>query len=574
MLGSAAGNWLYSNRRWLSPADPSEKSILETNYDKLCSLHPEFRACSKECFLSHLFEVTSAWSKIMSDCSLLPIHPGDLPGIATESEIHEEIEAVQNVNLLAKKRRRASAEDGSPRPKTARKERPHDLSWLGCMQDEGRLEGMAPDHAQRQRSPPGGAGGAGGAVSPALPQAYPIAPQPRRAVPPPSAFTPRSTPRAHCGGPCTGVSGLRRAPTGPCATGPAQLFNAEALIQGVLFGPGHWRAPGADPCPAGASAPDMAAAVPVCSGGGAGQNQAPPSGVLAATARGASASRAAPLPSAAASLGAGPPAAPRGGLEPVLAARAGVGAAGPSAFTSRERPTGAFTAVVRPRALPPAAARAQGPHLSPPWAAAPTPTQSAVAGPLLRGTAPHARPPGPGDGPQVLPAGSEPAAHTGGAGAWPGLECGGGAVAACGHRSPHCPPYGGWRTAPAACRAEPGGQLWQPAWGPWWLAEGQGGPEASGRPGASECGGPTAVRCGPAAAVRPPEPGPCGGASTPRAGAPSRLPGPASVCTPPSPVAVSSAAVAEGPPGGGGAAACAGTGARSLGADGGGAGGR
>ncbi len=104
MRGSAAGNWLFSNRRWLRPTKPEEKSIFQSNYDTLCTLHPEFRACSKEDFFAHLTEATSAWAKVLSDCSLLPIRLGDLSCSATEAEIHKEMEDFHNDPLLVKRR--------------------------------------------------------------------------------------------------------------------------------------------------------------------------------------------------------------------------------------------------------------------------------------------------------------------------------------------------------------------------------------------------------------------------------------------------------------------------------------
>eukprot|EP00291_Cryptomonas_curvata_P023007 CAMPEP_0172170972 /NCGR_PEP_ID=MMETSP1050-20130122/11626_1 /TAXON_ID=233186 /ORGANISM="Cryptomonas curvata, Strain CCAP979/52" /LENGTH=428 /DNA_ID=CAMNT_0012842337 /DNA_START=180 /DNA_END=1462 /DNA_ORIENTATION=- len=267
-IARAAGNWLFSNRRWLSPANPSERSLLENNYDTLCHLHPEFGACSKDDFLAHLTEATGAWAEIISDCILLPVQPGDLSSSAAESEIQREIEEFQNEALLVKKKRQVKNEDGNPRQKMARKERPSDLSRTGCEQHADRDEGTAPDHAQSawrnsdgQRNPLA----PGIAVGP--PQAFlqrPIAPQSCHALPPPSAFIPPCKPPTHCGGSCTGASALVRAEgtARPGATGSVVPVDIDVgMIHGTHCGSGNERTrpDGADLDFALASAPRVVA---------------------------------------------------------------------------------------------------------------------------------------------------------------------------------------------------------------------------------------------------------------------------------------------------------------------------
>jgi len=500
---SVTGNWLFSNRRWLCPADPSDRCLLEANYDKLCSLHPEFSACSKEDFLEHLTEVTSAWAKIMSDCRLRPTNPGDLSGSAAESEIHKEIEDFQKETLrtFVMKRRRPSAEDGSSRPKTAHRESPSDSSWLGCMQDGGHHDGMTSDHAQPQPNPPGD-----GSAPHCPPQACPIAQQARRALPSPCAFAPCTQQPAHFSDSRPGASPLREVPTWPCTIGPEMPFRVRVgpwMIQEILGGSGRTHGPDSDPSPVGTSALRMAAlrrpGLGDCDNlNGAQDSDWPP--VALPWASGAAQLCAASIASSGPGL--------RGGSEPALAAHIVAGAVGPSAFTSRDRPATAFTAVVRPKARQPAASPALR-HFVGPTRAAPTPIQPAPTRPLLRAAAPQAWPPGPGAEarPQLWPSGSEPPAHIGaglgegGAGNWPGSGCGGSAVAAGGHRSP---PHGGRRTAPDACLSDPSGPRRQPAWGqavPWW--EGQARPGASGRPRESD-GGEPAVHCLSAVTARVP----------------------------------------------------------------------
>ena len=61
----SAGNWLFCNRRWLNPEDPTDRSLLEENYATLASMFPEFGAvCSKANFILKLSEVIGTWIKI------------------------------------------------------------------------------------------------------------------------------------------------------------------------------------------------------------------------------------------------------------------------------------------------------------------------------------------------------------------------------------------------------------------------------------------------------------------------------------------------------------------------------
>ena len=83
---SSAGNWLFCNCRWLEPSDSTDRAHLEKNYDMLCQLYPEFRACSKADFLLHLSQVTAAWNQIATECCL---HrpPRDLPSSDADAEL-------------------------------------------------------------------------------------------------------------------------------------------------------------------------------------------------------------------------------------------------------------------------------------------------------------------------------------------------------------------------------------------------------------------------------------------------------------------------------------------------------
>ena len=63
----SAGHWLFSNRRWLDPQDPSERQILEFNYSTLCASYPVFAHCSKKTFIDCLTRVTASWLTLSRD---------------------------------------------------------------------------------------------------------------------------------------------------------------------------------------------------------------------------------------------------------------------------------------------------------------------------------------------------------------------------------------------------------------------------------------------------------------------------------------------------------------------------
>ena len=61
-----AGNWLFSNRRWLSPAIPRDHALLLAGYDALCEAFPAFAAaCPCGPFLAHLSRVAAAWDAVI-----------------------------------------------------------------------------------------------------------------------------------------------------------------------------------------------------------------------------------------------------------------------------------------------------------------------------------------------------------------------------------------------------------------------------------------------------------------------------------------------------------------------------
>ena len=66
--GSAAGNWLFCNRRWLDPADPADRARLHAGYDALLSLFPAaLTEVPRALFIEHLSEVTTAWADVARD---------------------------------------------------------------------------------------------------------------------------------------------------------------------------------------------------------------------------------------------------------------------------------------------------------------------------------------------------------------------------------------------------------------------------------------------------------------------------------------------------------------------------
>jgi hypothetical protein len=61
---SAAGNWLFSSRRWRDPTDVEDRAALETGYDMLTATFPTFSSCcSRAHFLATIANICSGWSR-------------------------------------------------------------------------------------------------------------------------------------------------------------------------------------------------------------------------------------------------------------------------------------------------------------------------------------------------------------------------------------------------------------------------------------------------------------------------------------------------------------------------------
>ena len=58
----STGNWLFCNRRWLSPSHPPDRARLDAGYDALCAAFPAFAACPRHRFLARLAHVSESWS--------------------------------------------------------------------------------------------------------------------------------------------------------------------------------------------------------------------------------------------------------------------------------------------------------------------------------------------------------------------------------------------------------------------------------------------------------------------------------------------------------------------------------
>jgi hypothetical protein len=75
---SSAGNWIFSNRRWLNPANPYDRARLDASYDALCAAFPAFAACPRAHFLACIAGVAST-------------HHRPLQGIATGLDCPREL---------------------------------------------------------------------------------------------------------------------------------------------------------------------------------------------------------------------------------------------------------------------------------------------------------------------------------------------------------------------------------------------------------------------------------------------------------------------------------------------------
>ena len=61
---SDAGNWLFRGRRWIDPADPDGRTMLELHHHNLSILFPSFTAaCSLDRFIDVVAAVVDSWSR-------------------------------------------------------------------------------------------------------------------------------------------------------------------------------------------------------------------------------------------------------------------------------------------------------------------------------------------------------------------------------------------------------------------------------------------------------------------------------------------------------------------------------
>jgi hypothetical protein len=67
-VGSVAGHWLFSRRRWLNPSDEDDRRALEEGYRRLCVILPAFKACQLSTFLQVLGRTAESWARRASEC--------------------------------------------------------------------------------------------------------------------------------------------------------------------------------------------------------------------------------------------------------------------------------------------------------------------------------------------------------------------------------------------------------------------------------------------------------------------------------------------------------------------------
>jgi hypothetical protein len=66
VLGSIAGNWLFSGRCWLDPQDAEDGKILDMQYDNLCFQFPSFCQCPKAFFMDSISSIRLSWSWLIN----------------------------------------------------------------------------------------------------------------------------------------------------------------------------------------------------------------------------------------------------------------------------------------------------------------------------------------------------------------------------------------------------------------------------------------------------------------------------------------------------------------------------
>mmetsp|Transcript_63258 Transcript_63258/g.169110 ORF Transcript_63258/g.169110 Transcript_63258/m.169110 type:complete len:309 (-) Transcript_63258:1062-1988(-) len=67
LTSSVSCNWIFRDRRWLLPSDPSDHAKLLDNYAVLCATFPDFHTtCPASSFLSTLYDITTRWAHALA----------------------------------------------------------------------------------------------------------------------------------------------------------------------------------------------------------------------------------------------------------------------------------------------------------------------------------------------------------------------------------------------------------------------------------------------------------------------------------------------------------------------------
>jgi hypothetical protein len=116
---SDAGNWLFCGRKWIDPADPDGRTLLELHHHNLSILFPAFAAaCSRDRFIDAVAGVIESWSRQTAAAAAAGRCPSvvDIPPsshTATDSDGASPTEELQEHDGAARRLRPARRRAGS-----------------------------------------------------------------------------------------------------------------------------------------------------------------------------------------------------------------------------------------------------------------------------------------------------------------------------------------------------------------------------------------------------------------------------------------------------------------------------
>ena len=149
---SDAGNWLFCGRKWIDPADPDGRTLLELHHHNLSILFPAFAAaCSRDRFIDAVAGVIESWSRQTAAAAAAGRRPSvvDIPPsshTATDSDASPEAHtadrlSVVDVGVISKSVVTATDSDSASPPDAHAADRPGGCALLAAGPDDDSDDG-------------------------------------------------------------------------------------------------------------------------------------------------------------------------------------------------------------------------------------------------------------------------------------------------------------------------------------------------------------------------------------------------------------------------------------------------